>query len=502
MARDDFTKVTKDKLKDNVGSHCSKPDCRVPTMAPSNNIGVAAHICAASKGGPRYDKSMTPEERKSIDNGIWLCQNHAREIDNNPDNYTIELLNTWKKQAEESATSELGIIPPNDTDAINMVTSALTGNPSAFIPNAIHNIHEATKISLEKIDSKFSFKTKFEDGITTIKCLPKEEIILSIKIDEKHNDRLKNLFHYGKSAQLNLNDISMTGSTLFEYLNKEDGILTISKTATSAILKLWLVDNKTGSIELFDDIQSLITFGSKSFQLEGCGFNKFLCINVNSKKITLSPSFEVWDGLNIQSLPYLNKLFSFFSKVHQGWNMFFSIEVDGKKLGEGKEIKLANSEFIDNIYSFFKYINNCRIIASNFKSEIYFLSSIEYTNQEYYTIDKVAKIIEGKEFSTRADFNTNPILNATSKKGMEVEFIKRFTLNQPSSLRITYPEKEIIKIFEESIILPNKVVVFNSITTKIHTTIDEIIGGNQAKIELLLEKDFKYIESYSDLELD
>ena len=96
MARDEFTEQTKRKLRDNVGSRCSKPDCRVPTMAPSNNIGVAAHICAASKGGPRYDKSMTSEQRKSIENGIWLCQNHATEIDKNPNHYSIELLNQWK----------------------------------------------------------------------------------------------------------------------------------------------------------------------------------------------------------------------------------------------------------------------------------------------------------------------------------------------------------------------------------------------------------------------
>ena len=29
------------------------------------NIGVAAHICAAAPGGPRYDSAMTEEERKS-----------------------------------------------------------------------------------------------------------------------------------------------------------------------------------------------------------------------------------------------------------------------------------------------------------------------------------------------------------------------------------------------------------------------------------------------------
>ena len=71
-----------------VNSHCSKPDCGAPTSGPqvdpskALNIGVAAHIAAASPGGARYDASMTPSERKSTKNAIWLCQTHAKLIDN------------------------------------------------------------------------------------------------------------------------------------------------------------------------------------------------------------------------------------------------------------------------------------------------------------------------------------------------------------------------------------------------------------------------------------
>ena len=37
------------------------------------DTGVAAHICAATIGGPRYKAEMTTEERKDINNAIWLC---------------------------------------------------------------------------------------------------------------------------------------------------------------------------------------------------------------------------------------------------------------------------------------------------------------------------------------------------------------------------------------------------------------------------------------------
>ncbi len=85
--RDEFTSSTKDLLANRVGRRCSNPNCRKLTCGANDNpskitnIGVAAHICAAAEGGPRFDSNMTSEERKAFDNGIWLCQNCAKLID-------------------------------------------------------------------------------------------------------------------------------------------------------------------------------------------------------------------------------------------------------------------------------------------------------------------------------------------------------------------------------------------------------------------------------------
>lgn len=64
------------------------------------SIGQAAHITAASKGGPRYNPNLTAEQRKSIDNGIWLCNSCAKMIDNDEKQYPVELLSAWKSMAE------------------------------------------------------------------------------------------------------------------------------------------------------------------------------------------------------------------------------------------------------------------------------------------------------------------------------------------------------------------------------------------------------------------
>jgi hypothetical protein len=129
--RDDFNEKTKEILARRVGFRCSNPNCRKLTSGPQKdtskvvNIGVAAHITAASKGGPRYDARLSSDERKSTDNGIWLCQNCAKLIDNDEQRYTSDLLIDWKKLSEQAALLEIENLSPKaasssdeDTDLI------------------------------------------------------------------------------------------------------------------------------------------------------------------------------------------------------------------------------------------------------------------------------------------------------------------------------------------------------------------------------------------------
>lgn len=107
--RDDFPTRTKETLAKRVGMLCSNPNCRKLTSGPRDdpakalNIGVAAHITAAAADGPRFDTGLSPKERKSINNAIWLCQNCAKLVDNDEKRYTVELLVRWKNLAEEAA---------------------------------------------------------------------------------------------------------------------------------------------------------------------------------------------------------------------------------------------------------------------------------------------------------------------------------------------------------------------------------------------------------------
>jgi len=115
MARDNFSKKVVDDVAKRAGYLCSNPVCRRRTIGPSEseadkhtNIGKAAHITAAAPGGPRYEPSLSPVERKSIKNAIHLCSVCADLIDKNKGvDFPVEILVIWKENHEIEIWNEL-----------------------------------------------------------------------------------------------------------------------------------------------------------------------------------------------------------------------------------------------------------------------------------------------------------------------------------------------------------------------------------------------------------
>src|SRR5262245_11199195 len=113
VPRDEFPGAIRRAVSQRVELRCSSPTCGKPTSGPADDpersvsIGVAAHITAASPGGPRYDASLTPEQRSSITNAIWLCQNCAALIDRDIARFTAPKLRDWKERAERAASLQL-----------------------------------------------------------------------------------------------------------------------------------------------------------------------------------------------------------------------------------------------------------------------------------------------------------------------------------------------------------------------------------------------------------
>lgn len=99
----DFRDNVKRELAHLSGYHCAFQPCGAFTGGPapsstsySTNLGQAAHIEGARSTSARHNPIMTNAQRRSVDNGIWLCLKHARMIDVTGSSFTTPMLKRWK----------------------------------------------------------------------------------------------------------------------------------------------------------------------------------------------------------------------------------------------------------------------------------------------------------------------------------------------------------------------------------------------------------------------
>ena len=135
--RDDFSKDVKEALSLRVCLHCSLCGRQTsgPTAEPEGRVlvGEAAHICGASPRGPRYDRKQTPQERRSVKNGIWLCSGCAKQVDDDKSRYTVSELRRIKQEAEERARKAL-LIPGHSVASGNWQELQLSRVSSFEVP--------------------------------------------------------------------------------------------------------------------------------------------------------------------------------------------------------------------------------------------------------------------------------------------------------------------------------------------------------------------------------
>ena len=114
-ARAEFPRKVVKTLEARASSKCSFPTCDFATSGPGDRedqvavTGKAAHIYSAGEAGPRGSGGLSFTERQQINNGIWLCAEHADQIDkNNGAAYPAEMLKTYKLMHEQKIKQERG----------------------------------------------------------------------------------------------------------------------------------------------------------------------------------------------------------------------------------------------------------------------------------------------------------------------------------------------------------------------------------------------------------
>ena len=115
------------------GNRCAFPKCAKFLAVPGDDgagdviIGVAAHIVASSRQGPRGDFDLSGDDRdRSARNRVLLCPEHHVLVDSRPNVYTVQVLRKMKQDHE-------GQNLPSDDEAFSLVlvTETLRGS---FLP--------------------------------------------------------------------------------------------------------------------------------------------------------------------------------------------------------------------------------------------------------------------------------------------------------------------------------------------------------------------------------
>lgn len=87
------------------GGICAHPRCEaelvhVSTEGSDKLVAEAAHIAGEKPLAPRYDESMTEEQRNAIENLIYMCPTHHRLIDKLVDDWPTPKLLQLKAEHE------------------------------------------------------------------------------------------------------------------------------------------------------------------------------------------------------------------------------------------------------------------------------------------------------------------------------------------------------------------------------------------------------------------
>jgi 5-methylcytosine-specific restriction endonuclease McrA len=106
-----YTPRTVKKLYALAKNTCSNPDCRrtlVIAGKKSNTygqLGKIAHIRGAEPTSPRYDETMSDDQRRAFENLILLCSECHDRVDDVElqDDYPVDLLTSWKTEHEDNS---------------------------------------------------------------------------------------------------------------------------------------------------------------------------------------------------------------------------------------------------------------------------------------------------------------------------------------------------------------------------------------------------------------
>jgi hypothetical protein len=425
---------------------------------------------------------MTPTERSSINNAIWLCSNCATEIDVAPSSYPTVLLHEWKRLAEEAARQEKGKPLPHPDDARNQLVSAMTGMPTSFVGAAIKNIHDASEQVLEGLDSRFRVETSYNNKITTYTVHALEEAQCTIQVPgqlaQDWQAALQALEDHGLDVTVPAAGVRMKGSPLLERMFTDVGLnsahVSIGANKKPAAQKLKVLNPATGEIEQFDDVVGQVCIGRKSFTFQGyaCGevFSTSLNFTWEPKEKTdftwlVNP--ELWCQRDIRYLPHFDKLFRLFERLVSGWEIDVELEIDGLQVLKANTTAPMSSKEVQSMASSLHYIALVRKIAAYLDVSIKLARDWQVSQAEYVRALEVVEIIEGQAVYGRSAIQSNATCHLVARDGAS-NIRLLLASESPCVITMQADDEGGLVAFGQAIQLPRMEILLEEVRPKIH----------------------------------
>lgn len=112
---------------------CNKYLFRHHLTHDENNFSEKAHVCAFSKGGPRFSSTLKADVN-DLENLMLLCPPCHKQIDDNPHIYSVEILRQYKRNHEDRIFRLTGTLPDHKTKIVKLL--ARIGGQKSSVSNA------------------------------------------------------------------------------------------------------------------------------------------------------------------------------------------------------------------------------------------------------------------------------------------------------------------------------------------------------------------------------
>ena len=445
---------------------------------------------------------LSPFDRRSESNGIWLCTGCATKIDRDQTAYPTTLIRKWKSQAEELANFEIGKSPPAANDAVDTLVAAMTGNPSLNLPaKAIPNVHEAVRLMLEPMDPRFSIKTSHVNDRSMVEILAREKVELKMSIDLSSDasitHRLEGLRNHGTEIRLPATSIAIAGSPLIEYVQQmtKGGTISLGPRARAARRRVWLVNPNSQEEWMFDYFVGNVTGGTHSVAFQGSACDGIFTmsdrftIGESSSKTDLTVNFLGWQGCDIRSLPHFNALSGLFERLNSGWQLNMSCEIEGRKYATASLNPEQTRDFSINVNTLLGYTRTAASLCRVLELAVRFNAEVTVSRTQYSAIANAEKIALGKGSFSSSEVTKNPSITCeTDKAGYE---LLTSELKKSRELQIANHRHEKITVFDESVSLPQQTMHFVGVDVQVVSTTDLPAGKLSVLLELKRLEDFR-----------